>query len=167
MAARDVSFTANRGQCVALVGESGSGTMIARTIAGLHPIAGGQIVLENESLSPEARRRSRSQRQRIQIVFQDPSDALNPRHTVLSAVARPARRLRGLSRQDADAEAGSDRLDLFGYLTGSAIVTRRSLSVNVSVGIARALAAEPDLMVCDEITSALRVGASRCSQPGC
>jgi len=90
VAAKDVSFTVNRGECVALVGESGSGkTTIARTIAGLHPIGGGEILLENESLPPETRKRSRSQRQRIQIVFQDPSDALNPRHTVRSAIARP------------------------------------------------------------------------------
>jgi peptide/nickel transport system ATP-binding protein len=159
VAARDVSFTVNRGQCVALVGESGSGkTTIARTIAGLHPIAGGQIVLEDESLPPEARRRSRSQRQRIQIVFQDPSDALNPRHTVLSAVARPARVLRGLSRQDADAEA--DRLLALVRLPhglGDRYPAELSGGERQRVGIARALAAEPELMVCDEITSALDV----------
>jgi peptide/nickel transport system ATP-binding protein len=159
VAAKDVTFTVNRGQCVALVGESGSGkTTIARTIAGLHPIGGGQIVLEDASLPAEARRRSRSERQRIQIVFQDPSDALNPRHTVRTAVARPAQVLRGMSRRDADAEA--DRLLGLVRLPqglGDRYPAELSGGERQRVGIARALAAEPELVVCDEITSALDV----------
>jgi peptide/nickel transport system ATP-binding protein len=159
VAAKDVSFTVNRGECVALVGESGSGkTTIARTIAGLHPISDGQIVLEEESLAPEARRRSRSQRQRIQIVFQDPSDALNPRHTVRSAIARPAQVLRGISRRDADAEA--DRLLGLVRLPqglGNRYPAELSGGERQRVGIARALAAKPELIICDEITSALDV----------
>lgn len=159
MAANDVTFTVSRGECVALVGESGSGkTTIARTIAGLHPIADGQIVLDDQSLPPEARRRSRSQRQRIQIVFQDPSDALNPRHTVRSAIARPAHVLRGFSQQDADAEA--DRLLGLVRLPrelGNRYPAELSGGERQRVGIARALAAKPELMICDEITSALDV----------
>jgi peptide/nickel transport system ATP-binding protein len=159
VAAKDVSFTINRGECVALVGESGSGkTTIARTIAGLHPIADGHILLEGESLAPDARRRSRGQRQRIQIVFQDPSDALNPRHTVRSAIARPAQVLRGISRRDADAEA--DRLLGLVRLPrglGDRYPAELSGGERQRVGIARALAAQPELMVCDEITSALDV----------
>jgi peptide/nickel transport system ATP-binding protein len=159
VAAEDVSLTVDRGRCVALVGESGSGkTTIARTIAGLHPIDGGEIVLEDESLPPEARGRSRSQRQRIQIVFQDPSDALNPRHIVRSAVARPAQVLRGFSRSDADAEA--DRLLALVRLPPG-LATRYPAELSGGerqrVGIARALAAKPDLIICDEITSALDV----------
>jgi peptide/nickel transport system ATP-binding protein len=159
VAAHDVSFTVNRGQCVALVGESGSGkTTIARTIAGLHPIGGGQIVLDDDGLPHEARRRSRSQRRRIQIVFQDPSDALNPRHAVRGAIARPAQVLRGFSRQDAEAEA--DRLLGLVRLPeglGDRYPTELSGGERQRVGIARALAAEPELMICDEITSALDV----------
>ena len=159
VAAKDVSFTVHRGECVALVGESGSGkTTIARTIAGLHPIGDGQILLDDESLPPETRRRSRSQRQRIQIVFQDPSDALNPRHTVRSAIARPAQLLRGLSHQDADAEA--DRLLGLVRLPqtlGERYPTELSGGERQRVGIARALAATPEVMICDEITSALDV----------
>ena len=159
VAAKDVSFTLNRGECVALVGESGSGkTTIARTIAGLHPIDGGQIMLDDESLPAEARRRSRTQRQRIQIVFQDPSDALNPRHTVRGAIGRPAQVLRGLSRRDADDEA--DRLLGLVRLPqglGDRYPTELSGGERQRVGIARALAAEPEVMICDEITSALDV----------
>ncbi len=159
VAAQNVSFTVNRGECVALVGESGSGkTTIARTIAGLHPIAAGQILLEDENLPPATRMRSRSQRQRIQIVFQDPSDALNPRHTVRSAIARPAQLLRGLSHPDADSEV--DRLLGLVRLPrtlGDRYPPELSGGERQRVGIARALAATPEVMICDEITSALDV----------
>ena len=159
VAASDVSFTLGRGECVALVGESGSGkTTIARTIAGLHRLTSGRILLGDEELAPQARRRSRAQRQRIQIVFQDPSDALNPRHAVRSAVARPAQMLRGLSRGEADAEA--DRLlSLVRLPEGIEDRYPPELSggERQRVGIARALAATPEVMICDEITSALDV----------
>ncbi|MBA3381951.1 MAG: ABC transporter ATP-binding protein [Actinobacteria bacterium] len=159
VAASDVSFTLGRGECVALVGESGSGkTTIARTIAGLHPLAGGRVVLDDEDLPGQARRRSRAQRRRIQIVFQDPSDALNPRHTVRSAVSRPSQVLRGLSRSEAAAEA-SRLLGLVRLPEGIANRYPAELSggERQRVGIARALAATPDVMICDEITSALDV----------
>jgi peptide/nickel transport system ATP-binding protein len=159
VAASDVSFTLGRGECVALVGESGSGkTTIARTIAGLHRLTSGRILLGDEELAPQARRRSRAQRQRIQIVFQDPSDALNPRHAVRSAVARPAQMLRGLARGEADAEA--DRLlSLVRLPEGIEVRYPPELSggERQRVGIARALAATPEVMICDEITSALDV----------
>jgi peptide/nickel transport system ATP-binding protein len=159
VAASDVNFTVGRAECVALVGESGSGkTTIARTIAGLHRLTIGQIVLGDEELPPEARRRSRTQRQRIQIVFQDPSDALNPRHAVRSAVARPAHVLRDLSRDEADSEA--NRLLSLVRLPegiGNRYPTELSGGERQRVGIARALAATPEVMICDEITSALDV----------
>jgi peptide/nickel transport system ATP-binding protein len=159
VAAEDVSFTLGRGECVAVVGESGSGkTTIARTIAGLHTLSRGHIILGDEELAPEARRRSRLQRQRIQIVFQDPSDALNPRHAVRSAVARPAQVLRGMSRAEADSEA--DRLLNLVRLPGGIgdrYPAELSGGERQRVGIARALAASPEVMICDEITSALDV----------
>jgi peptide/nickel transport system ATP-binding protein len=159
VAASDVSFTLGKGECVALVGESGSGkTTIARTIAGLHPLASGQVRLGDEELSGEARRRTRLQRQRVQIVFQDPSDALNPRHAVRAAVARPAHVLRSFSRADADAEA--DRLLGLVRLPrgiGDRYPAELSGGERQRVGIARALAADPEVMICDEITSALDV----------
>jgi peptide/nickel transport system ATP-binding protein len=92
-----------------LVGKSGSGkTTIARTIAGLHPVGGGTVLLHGERLPALAQRRSRVQRRTIQMVFQNPSDALNPRQTIGQAISRPARLLRGLNRPETEAEV--DRL---------------------------------------------------------
>jgi peptide/nickel transport system ATP-binding protein len=158
VAAENVSFTIPRAACIALVGESGSGkTTIARAIAGLHPVTSGRILLESEPLLP-ARRRTREQHRRIQIVFQNPGDTLNPVQTVREAISRPARILRHLSRRDADKEV--DRL-LEEVRLPRRVETRypRELSggERQRVSIARALAAGPELIICDEITSALDV----------
>jgi len=105
VAAAGISFQLKEGACLALVGESGSGkTTIARVIAGLHPVWSGQLLLRGERLAPKARDRNQDQRRRIQIVFQSPSDALNPRHSVGEALSWPARTLRRMSRQEANAE---------------------------------------------------------------
>lgn len=159
VAASDVSFELASGECVALVGESGSGkTTIARVIAGLHHIADGEIRLHGELVQGKAQKRTREQRQLIQLVFQNPTDAFNPRRTVGGAIARPARYLRGLSAQAAQAEV--DRLLELVRLPRH-ISTRlpRQLSGGElqRAGIARALAASPDIMICDEITSSLDV----------
>jgi peptide/nickel transport system ATP-binding protein len=155
----DVSFTLHKGACIALVGESGSGkTTIARAIAGLHTPSAGQILLAGEPLPGLARKRTTEQRRRVQIVFQNPADALNPRHEVLAAVARPAQMLLGSSRAESEREA--ERLletvrlpariarHFPGELSGGQLQR---------VAIARALAARPEVLVCDEITSALDV----------
>jgi peptide/nickel transport system ATP-binding protein len=159
VAASDISFDVSRGSCVALVGESGSGkTTIARVIAGLHPAASGELLLDGQPLPRHAAKRSREQRRRIQIVFQNPSEALNPRHTVESSIARPARILRRLSDRQARAEV-ADLLDSVRLPARVAKRYPRELSggERQRVAIARALAAKPDLIVCDEVTSALDV----------
>ena len=159
IAAEDVSFSLPPGACVALVGESGSGkTTIARCIAGLHPPAGGRITLGGELLAARARDRSGEARRRLQIVFQNPYDSLNPRHRVSDAIARPARVLRGLSEAAAQAEV----VKLLERVRLPPRLARRfpgelSGGERQRVAIARALAARPDLLVCDEITSALDV----------
>lgn len=159
VAADRVSLTVGHGECVALVGESGSGkTTIARAIAGLHPIAGGEVRLFGRPLAPAARLRSVDQRGSIQLVFQNPSGALNPRHSVRSAVARPARLLRGLTVAEADAEVDRilDRVQIPRRLANR-YPAELSGGERQRVAIARALAAKPSVIVCDEITSALDV----------
>jgi peptide/nickel transport system ATP-binding protein len=159
VAVEDVSFLLAPGGCVALVGESGSGkSTIARCVAGLHVPAAGQVALAGEPLPARARDRPREARRRIQIVFQNPYDSLNPRHRVGDAIARPARVLRDLPREDAEAEVG----ELLERVRLPARLARRfpgelSGGERQRVAIARALAARPDLLVCDEITSALDV----------
>jgi peptide/nickel transport system ATP-binding protein len=141
------------------VGESGSGkTTIARTIAGLHPVGGGTVLLHVERLPALAQRRSRVQRRTIQMVFQNPSDALNSRQTIGQAISRPARLLRGLNRPETEAEV--DRLLGLVRLppaAASRFPFELSGGEKQRVGIARALAADPSVIVCDEITSALDV----------
>jgi peptide/nickel transport system ATP-binding protein len=159
LAADAVTFGVRRGRCVALVGESGSGkTTIARCIVGLHERAGGSILFDGQPLAALARRRTREQRRRIQIVFQNPYESLNPRQPAGEAVAWPARALRGLSRDGAMRAATEvlDRVRLPARI-GSRYPGELSGGERQRVAIARALAAQPDLLVCDEITSALDV----------
>jgi peptide/nickel transport system ATP-binding protein len=157
--ARDISFAVHPGECVALVGESGSGkTTIARTIGGLHPIAGGTVRLSGTELPHNASKRTREQRRDIQIVFQNPAAALNPRHTIRESVGRPAKLLRGMDRQAVDAEVGRllECVRLPARLADR-YPTELSGGERQRVAIARALAAEPKVLLCDEITSALDV----------
>ena len=159
VAAEQVSFAIAPGACVALVGESGSGkTTIARAIAGLHPVAAGRILLGGEPLPSLARRRTVEQRRRVQLVFQNPAAALNPRHTVREAIGRPAQVLRGLAK----GALGPEVARLLEAVRLPARLAERyphelSGGERQRVAIARALAAEPELILCDEITSALDV----------
>jgi peptide/nickel transport system ATP-binding protein len=154
-----VSFTVEPGRCVALVGESGSGkTTIGRCIAGLHVPAAGTIAFAGVPVAGHARQRPLEVRRRIQIVFQNPFESLNPRHRVRSSIVRPLRVLRRLSRADADREVGEllERVKLPARL-GDRFPVELSGGERQRVAIARALAARPDLLICDEVTSALDV----------
>lgn len=159
VAARDISFSVAHGECVGLVGESGSGkTTIARAVAGLHAPTGGEIRLHDQPLAPHARARARDERRTVQMIFQNPGDALNPRHTVRDAVARPARLLRGLGGTEADAEV-KRLLELvrLPQRVAGRYPSELSGGERQRIGIARALASGPELIICDEITSALDV----------
>jgi peptide/nickel transport system ATP-binding protein len=155
----DVGFAVSDRECVALVGESGSGkTTIARVIAGLHAPAHGEVLLDGVRMAGWARSRTADQLRRIQLIFQNPADALNPRHTVRAALVRNLRTLRGLSRAEAAAEVNRllDSVRIAGRL-GDRYPPELSGGERQRVAIARALAAVPEVIICDEITSALDV----------
>jgi peptide/nickel transport system ATP-binding protein len=154
-----VSFTVEPGRCVALVGESGSGkTTIGRCIAGLHEPAAGTISFDGVPVAGAARKRPLEVRRRIQIVFQNPFESLNPRQRVRTAIVRPLRILRRLDRAAAEREVGEllERVKLPSRLADRFPV-ELSGGERQRVAIARALAARPDLLICDEVTSALDV----------
>lgn len=159
VAAERVSFSIDRGEIVALVGESGSGkSTIARTIAGLHPLDSGAVRLAGQQLPNKARKRTAQQRRDLQFVFQNPWEALNPQETVAECISRPLRVLRGMSREEAAHEVDA----LLGRVRLSPSLRNRypselSGGQRQRVVIARALAPQPKLLICDEITSALDV----------
>jgi peptide/nickel transport system ATP-binding protein len=159
VAASDVSFVIAPGECVALVGESGSGkSTIARCIAGLHRPASGSITLGGTTLAGRAADRSVAERRRLQIVFQNPYDSLNPERTVAHSIARPLQMFLGLDAATARGRVPElmARVRLPARL-GERYPRELSGGERQRVAIARALAAEPELLICDEITSSLDV----------
>jgi peptide/nickel transport system ATP-binding protein len=146
-----------RGRTVAVVGESGSGkSTLARVITGLLPPIEGEIIFDGEALPPALKERDPDTLRRIQMIYQMPDTALNPRHTVYEVIGRPIEFYRGLTGAKKEArivellkliemdESYVDRLP--GELSGGQ---------KQRICIARALAAEPELIICDEVTSAL------------
>ncbi|MER7007140.1 ABC transporter ATP-binding protein [Dactylosporangium sp. NPDC000555] len=159
VAAEGITFELRAGECLAVVGQSGSGkTTIARSVVGLHQPDRGSILLDGAPLASRADRRSRDQLRRVQYVFQDPFASLNPRRTVLDSVVRPLGVFKGVRGAEAEDQARRllDRVRLRPELA-DAFPGELSGGECQRVAIARALAAAPDLLVCDEITSALDV----------
>jgi peptide/nickel transport system ATP-binding protein len=153
----DVDLTIQPGSVLGVIGESGSGkSSLARVVAGLLPAARGTIALEGEVLPAQAVQRTREQLRRIQIVFQSADVALNPAHRVARILARPLRFYHGLSGAAASRRVG-ELLDMVRLSPRLADRYSAELSGGQKqrVNLARALAAEPRLILCDEVTSAL------------
>jgi len=153
----DLDLTIARGSTLGVIGESGSGkTTLARVIAGLVPAARGTVVFDGKPLPTNLTERTREQFRRIQIVFQNADTVLNPAHTIERILARPLAFYHGV-RGDEARRRIARVLDL--VKLPAALVSRRPAELSGGqkqrVNLARALAAEPDLILCDEVTSAL------------
>jgi peptide/nickel transport system ATP-binding protein len=155
-----VSFAIARGETLALVGESGCGkSTVGRAILRLFDVTAGQVVLDGRRIDDLSAGALRPLRRRVQVVFQDPFASLNPRMRVRDILAEPMRNF-ALAASPAEMEARVDAL-LHKVRLPRAVAQRwpheLSGGQRQRVGIARALAAEPDLIVCDEAVSALDV----------
>ena len=158
-AAQDVSFRIARGETLGLVGESGCGkTTVGRVVLQLEKATGGQILFDGEDLATVSSRRMKALRTRIQVIFQDPYSSLNPRMTVGGTITEPLRKRLGFTAPAAQIRV-DELLDQVGLLRemGERYPHQLSGGQRQRVGIARALAMEPDFIVCDEPVSALDV----------
>lgn len=149
-----VSFTLNQGDTLAIVGESGSGkTTLAKIIAGIVPASAGRMFFEGQEFGFH---RPRSLRKEIQYVYQEPVAALDPRMTIERILTEPLR-LYGMSHKEA---IRARILELLGDVDLPAdVLTRHPKELSGGqcqrIGIARALAGSPKILLCDEPTSAL------------
>ncbi len=157
-----ISFVLQRGESLGLVGESGCGKSTTSSIVTrLLDATAGEVILDGENISQygAARFARMPQRGKIQMVFQDAHDSLDPRYSARDAIAEPLRRLKGMT----DAAAIAARVDALADMVGlpheflSRFPHQLSGGQKARVGIARAIAPEPLLLVLDEPTSALDV----------
>ena len=154
---QEVSVSVERGRTVAVVGESGSGkSTLARVITGLLPQRSGEIHFQSESLPSALAQRSKQQLRKIQMIYQLPDVALNPRQRVRDILGRPLNFYLGLRGKECERRI----IELLEQIELSETYIDR-LPDELSGGekqricIARALAAKPELIICDEVTSAL------------
>ena len=155
---RDVSFDIHEGRTVAVVGESGSGkSTTARCITGLLPPITGEIAFQNEVLPADYRKRSVDQLRQAQMIYQMADTALNPRKRIGEIIGRPVEFYLGLKgaekRRRVEELLELIEMDPKEYI--NRLPSELSGGQKQRIGIARALAAEPKFIICDEVTSAL------------
>ena len=154
----DVAFEIHAGRTVAVVGESGSGkSTTARCITGLLPPSEGYIEFNGEALPLDYRKRSKDQLRQIQMIYQMADTALNPRSSIGDIIGRPVQFYSGLTgsakRKRVEELLVQIELEPGQYI--DRLPSELSGGQKQRIGIARALAAEPQFVICDEVTSAL------------
>ena len=154
---RDVHMTIERGHTVGIIGESGCGkSTLARVMSGLLPASKGEVLLDGEALQPDLRKRSRNQLQKIQFVFQMADTALNPRQRIDQILGRPLEFYLGLRGQEKRRRIAEllQMVELPQEFAGR-YPEELSGGQKQRVNLARALAASPEVLLCDEVISAL------------
>jgi len=155
---QNINVDVRKGRTIALVGESGSGkSTLAKVITGLLPATHGKITFLGQELPLELKSRDRESLRKLQMIYQSPDTALNPKHTVRTVIGRPLDFYFGIRGKQAE-EKIRDLLKKIELLPDRYIdryTTDLSGGEKQRICIARALAAEPELIICDEITSAL------------
>ena len=159
-AVSDLSFDLAEGECLGVVGESGSGkSTMARAVIGTVPASGGEILWNGQDLRRMGARERRRHRREVQMIFQDPLAALNPRMTVGEIVAEPLRTHEPELKRDEVRRRVGEMMERVGLLPN--LVNRYPHEFSGGqcqrIGIARALILRPKLVVCDEPVSALDV----------
>jgi len=157
LAVDKVSFRLERGRNLGIIGESGCGkSTLARSIAGIIPPSSGTISFDGKPMAPRAQDRSAEELRKLQIVFQSADTALNPAQSIEDILGRPLTFYHGL--RGAARDARIDRLLELVHLPRALkhrLPSELSGGQKQRVNLARALAADPELILCDEITSAL------------
>jgi peptide/nickel transport system ATP-binding protein len=155
-----VSIAVTAGETIGLVGESGSGkSTILKAIAGIVAPCGGEITFADDGALPiSVEQRSSNQLRRIQLVFQNPDESLNPRHTIATILEQPLRLYFGLSGEALRTRCAEllEQVRLGAHYLDR-LPSQLSGGEKQRVAIARAFAADPDVVLCDEVTSALDV----------
>jgi peptide/nickel transport system ATP-binding protein len=153
----DVDIEVPKGSTVAVVGESGSGkSTTARVITGLLPQSAGSVVFDGDTLPERLADRSKEQKRRIQMIYQMADTAMNPRQTVRDIIGRPLEFYLGM-RGKANTDRVIELLEMIELNTDflERLPAELSGGQKQRICIARALAANPDFIICDEVTSAL------------
>jgi oligopeptide/dipeptide ABC transporter ATP-binding protein len=158
-AVQDVSLALRQGQTFGLVGETGSGkSTVGRLALGLERPTRGSVLVDGRPITTSSRQEELSLRRRLQVIFQDPYESLNPYLTVRETLEEPFR-VHGLYRKDSTPAAIRELLDMVGFPASALNQSPHQFSGGQQqrIAIARALALRPALLVADEPTSALDV----------
>jgi len=154
---KNIDLKIRRGRTVALVGESGSGkSTLARVITGLLPPVEGRIVFNSAELPPALKSRNRENLRQLQMIYQMPDTALNPKQKIKKILGRPLKFYFGMKKKERDVRVKEllEQIELpKNYI--NRYPTELSGGEKQRICIARALAAKPELIICDEVTSAL------------